>query len=72
MVSETGWLRFIEVKGRIERNETLAALNKPDSFILALVQVPVNQDFSEGGCVQSGGMWWELSSSRGELYSALC
>ncbi len=46
-----GGLRFIEVKGRIEgadtvmvsRNEILTALNKPDSFILAIVQV------SDGG-----------------------
>jgi molybdopterin converting factor small subunit len=49
-------LRFIEVKGRIEgaetvtvtKNEILAALNKPDNFILALVQVPGDQDFPEG------------------------
>lgn len=40
-------LRFIEVKGRVEgadtvtvtRNEILTALNKPDAFILAIVQV---------------------------------
>ena len=44
---ETGQLRFIEVKGRIEgadtvtvtKNEILTALNKPDNYILALVQV---------------------------------
>ena len=43
----TGRLRFIEVKGRIEgaatvtvtRNEILTALNKPDAFILAIVEV---------------------------------
>lgn len=43
----TGKLRFIEVKGRtvgaktvtITRNEILTALNKPDDFVLALVQV---------------------------------
>ena len=42
-----GRLRFIEVKGRHEdgktitvtRNEVLTALNKPDDFILAVVQV---------------------------------
>ena len=44
---ETGSLRFIEVKGRakgaqtvtITKNEILTALNKPESFILALVIV---------------------------------
>lgn len=43
----TGKLRFIEVKGRVAgartvtvtRNEVLTALNKPDDFILAIVQV---------------------------------
>lgn len=53
---EGGRLRFIEVKGRIEgaetvtvtKNEILAALNKPDNFILALVQVPADQNFPEG------------------------
>ncbi|WP_240695866.1 DUF3883 domain-containing protein [Candidatus Chloroploca sp. Khr17] len=43
-----GRLRFIEVKGRIHsatsvivaKNESLTALNKPDAFILALVEVP--------------------------------
>ena len=46
-VPATGKLRFIEVKGRvtggeivtITRNEILTALNKPDDFILALVEV---------------------------------
>ncbi len=45
--SGTGRLRFIEVKGRAEgadtvtvtRNEILTALNKPDAFILAIVEV---------------------------------
>ncbi|MFS8866291.1 helicase-related protein [Synechococcus sp. H55.9] len=49
-------LRFIEVKGRVEgaetvtvtKNEILTALNKPDSYILALVQVPADRDFPEG------------------------
>ena len=44
-----GRLRFIEVKGRIAgaktvtvtKNEILAALNKPDDFILAVVEVNV-------------------------------
>lgn len=43
----TGRLRFIEAKGRaagagtvtVTRNEILTALNKPDAFILALVEV---------------------------------
>lgn len=46
-IPETGQLRFIEVKGRVtgattvtvSRNEILTALNKPDSFYLALVEV---------------------------------
>ena len=46
-----GRLRFIEVKGRaagaqtltVTRNEVLYSLNKPDDFILAMVE------FSEGG-----------------------
>ena len=54
--SQTGQLRFIEVKGRIEgattvtvtKNEILAALNKPEKFILALVQVPIDESFPEG------------------------
>jgi SNF2 family DNA or RNA helicase len=44
----TGRLRFLEVKGRIDgattvtitKNEILTAFNKPEDFILALVQVP--------------------------------
>jgi hypothetical protein len=46
-VPDTGQLRFIEVKGRVEgaetvtvtQNEILTALNKPDDFVLALVEV---------------------------------
>jgi superfamily II DNA or RNA helicase len=46
-VPGTGTLRFIEVKGRaagaetvtLTRNEILTGLNKPDDFILALVEV---------------------------------
>jgi hypothetical protein len=49
-------LRFIEVKGRVEgaktvtvtKNEILTALNKPDHFILALVEVPADPAFPEG------------------------
>ncbi len=47
-VPDSGKLRFIEVKGRIEgaktvtvtKNEILTAFNKPEDFILALVLVP--------------------------------
>lgn len=50
--NEKGRLRFIEVKGRVEgattvtitKNEILAALNKPDDFILAVVKVAFEQD----------------------------
>ena len=43
---ETGRLRFIEVKGRVSgaatitvtRNEILYSLNKPEAFILAIVE----------------------------------
>ncbi len=46
-IPETGKLRFIEVKGRITgattvtitKNEILTAFNKPDDYILALVEV---------------------------------
>lgn len=49
-------LRFIEVKGRIAgadtvtvtKNEILTALNKPENYILALVQVPKLNAFAEG------------------------
>lgn len=48
---ESGRLRFIEVKGRrsdaetitVTRNEILTALNKPDDFILAIVEFSPNQ-----------------------------
>jgi len=51
----TGRLRFIEVKGRVigaetvtvTKNEILTALNKPEDFILALVQVPQQPQFAE-------------------------
>lgn len=52
----TGRLRFIEVKGRVEgaetvtvtKNEILAAFNKPQDFLLALVSVPQSEEFREG------------------------
>jgi SNF2 family DNA or RNA helicase len=48
-IPSTGKLRFIEVKGRVEgaiivtvsKNEILAGLNKPDNFILAVVEVKI-------------------------------
>ena len=62
----SGRLRFIEVKGRIAgadtvtvtKNEILTALNKPDDFILAMVQVPKSEEFSEGDA-------WKVKASRG-------
>jgi hypothetical protein len=52
VIPQTGKLRFIEVKGRIEgaqtvtvtKNEILTALNKPDDFMLAIVLVPPSQE----------------------------
>ncbi len=46
-IPNTGRLRFIEVKGRVTgaetvtvtKNEIMAGLNKPDDFILAVVEV---------------------------------
>jgi superfamily II DNA or RNA helicase len=54
--NDVSHLRFIEVKGRISgadtvtvtKNEILTALNKPENYILALVQVPKLNDFAEG------------------------
>jgi len=51
-----GKLRFIEVKGRIEgaetvtitKNEILTALNKPDDYILAIVEVPLSETMIDG------------------------
>ncbi|MBI3912010.1 MAG: DUF3883 domain-containing protein [Armatimonadetes bacterium] len=52
----TGRLRFIEVKGRVAgattvtmtKNEILTALNKPDDWVLALVEVPPSPEFPQG------------------------
>jgi len=57
----TGRLRFIEVKGRVRgadtvtitKNEILTAFNKPDDWILALVEVPP-ADFPEGDAYHTG------------------
>lgn len=51
-----GKLRFIEVKGRVEgattitvtKKEILAALNKPDDFILAVVEVVLDGEIGKG------------------------
>ncbi|ARV61676.1 RNA helicase [Nostocales cyanobacterium HT-58-2] len=59
-------LRFIEVKGRIAgaetvtvtKNEIITALNKPENFILALVQVPKSEEFTEGDA-------WKVKASEG-------
>jgi hypothetical protein len=61
----TGHLRFIEVKGRIidgttitvTRNEILTALNKPDHFILAIVQ-------TDG--VDPSGIWYVTNPFKNE------
>jgi superfamily II DNA or RNA helicase len=53
--SDDDRLRMIEVKGRIRgattvtvtRNEILTALNKPEDWLLALVEVPPTEDFVE-------------------------
>jgi superfamily II DNA or RNA helicase len=59
-IPDTGRLRFIEVKGRIEgadtvtvtKNEILTALNKPEDYILALVEVPKLEEFgTDKNCV---------------------
>jgi superfamily II DNA or RNA helicase len=52
-----GKLRFIEVKGRVEgattvtvtKTEILAALNKPEDFILAVVEVSFDGEVAKGG-----------------------
>ena len=64
-----GTLRLIEVKGRIEgadtvtvsKNEILTALNKPDGFLLALVQVPKSEEFAEGDA-------FKVSASKGKYF----
>ena len=65
-IPQTGELRFIEVKGRIvdaltvtvTKNEIITALNKPEDFILALVQVPKSEEFTEGDV-------WKVKASQG-------
>ena len=60
-VPAEGRLRFLEVKGRIQgatsvtvtKNEILTALNKPEAWILALVEVPP-AEFAEGDAFATG------------------
>jgi superfamily II DNA or RNA helicase len=57
----SGRLRFLEVKGRIQgaetvtitKNEILTALNKPDDWVLALVEVPP-AEFGPGDAFATG------------------
>ena len=54
-IPETGALRFIEVKGRIQgaetvtvtKNEIITALNKPNNYILAVVEAPTSEEVAE-------------------------
>ncbi|KAB8314192.1 DUF3883 domain-containing protein [Tolypothrix campylonemoides VB511288] len=56
----------MEVKGRIAgaetvtvtKNEIITALNKPENFILALVEVPKSEEFTEGDA-------WKVKASQG-------
>ena len=74
----TGRLRFLEVKGRVAgaktvtvtKNEILTALNKPDDFILAIVEVDgaalgPGQAGSAAHC-QDAGFLEELAGSGAE------
>ncbi|MBN2299514.1 MAG: DUF3883 domain-containing protein [Deltaproteobacteria bacterium] len=68
-----GKLRFIEVKGRIagaatvtvSKNEILTALNKPDDFILALVEVPPTDTFNDADPWKTG----ENAEPYGNIYN---
>jgi hypothetical protein len=62
-VPGTGKLRFIEVKGRVSgadtvtvtKNEILHSLNKPDDFILALVEFLDGDSTGASGTPRAGG-----------------
>ena len=68
-----GKMRFIEVKGRvagatsvtITKNEILTALNKPDDYILALVEVPPSDTYQEADPWKVG----EHERAYGNLYN---
>ncbi|MBE9136935.1 DUF3883 domain-containing protein [Nodosilinea sp. LEGE 07088] len=70
----TGRLRFIEVKGRIAgaetvtvtKNEIITALNQPEAFILALVQVPRSEEFGAGDAFRVRSTEGRYSSGDGE------
>lgn len=76
-IPATGRLRFIEVKGRIEgaetvtvtKNEILAALNKPEDFLLALVSVPVSAEFAEGDAfkVREAGSTYAIDREKSQV-----
>lgn len=69
---DDGGLRFIEVKGRIAgaetvtitRNEILTGLNKPDEWILALVEVPPAEDFPEADAFVVGDPDGDYGTAR--------
>jgi hypothetical protein len=77
-VPGTGKLRFIEVKGRVSgaptitvtRNEILYSLNKPDDFILAIVEFSMTEPPGAlpAAAVQARAGFWrderELRSCR--------
>ena len=70
---ETGKYRFIEVKGRVEgartvtvtRNEIITSLNKPDDFILAVVQV------GESGTHKPQYIWEPFDAEPGFAVTSL-
>jgi len=66
-IADSGKLRFIEVKGRLQgaktvtvtKNEILTALNKPDDFILAIVLVPPTEESPSADPWQRGPLPWQ-------------
>ncbi len=68
-----GKMRFIEVKGRIAgassvtitKNEILTALNKPDDYILALVEVPPSEAYQDADPWKVG----DHARAYGNLYN---
>jgi len=62
-IPDSGKLRFIEVKGRLQgaktvtvtKNEILTALNKPDGFILGIALVPPTEESQSADFRQTGG-----------------
>jgi hypothetical protein len=72
-ILETGTLRFIEVKGRIKgaetvtvtKNEIITALNKPEHYILAIVEVAPSEEFNAGDA-------WKVKEPSPESHSGAC